>query len=149
MEIRRFETQDAEETSDLVCEGLRKECSNYKMSEIEKYCRDYSPSGLITLSKEHEMWVSHDKNLITGMTSRSGNIVRMCYVLPGLIRKGIGKNLMSHLESYMKRENYTLALVVAAKNSIHFYESLGYKKYAESKGDILMKKELLQRYIKR
>ena len=79
-----------------------------------------------------------------GWGSVSGDLVTGLYVRPSVGLRGVGRKIVSSLESRIMRKGHVFARLESSQNAVHFYAELGYVAVGppEDDGEISMKKAL-------
>ncbi|WP_017000753.1 GNAT family N-acetyltransferase [Mammaliicoccus lentus] len=134
MNIRMFETKDAEEISELIIHTLR--TTNVKdepVEEIEKVVSTMTPEAIIERASFTNFYVFEEESKIVGTgaigpywDSETESSLFTIFVSPDYQGKGIGKLIIQTLESdfYFKRaERIEIPSSITA---VHFYRKYGY-----------------------
>jgi GNAT superfamily N-acetyltransferase len=126
--IRRFRAGDADAIADLVQVCLRTVNSrDYPPEIIDRMCAHHVPSRIVELAAQRQMFVAETAaEGIAGTVSREGNKVHTMFVRPGLAGRGIGRQLMRHIESLAAGEGHDHMEAGASITGHGFYQRLGY-----------------------
>lgn len=135
MEIRRFQSPDAEAVSQVVGRTLREvNIRHYPADGIEELARDYSPEKIRAIAAQGHMYVAWDGDRIVGTGAIAGfegsgteSILLTIFVLPEYHGQGVGRAIVESLEQddLFLRSN---RVVVSASITAHeFYAKLGYR----------------------
>ncbi|MEB8092175.1 GNAT family N-acetyltransferase [Mammaliicoccus lentus] len=134
MNIRMFETKDAEEISELIIHTLR--TTNVKdepVEEIEKVVSTMTPEAIIERASFTNFYVFEEESKIVGTgaigpywDSETESSLFTIFVSPDYQGKGIGKLIIQTLESdfYFKRAE--CIEIPASITAVHFYRKYGY-----------------------
>lgn len=134
MNIRMFETKDAEEISELIIHTLR--TTNVKdepVEEIEKVVSTMTPEAIIERASFTNFYVFEEESKIVGTgaigpywDSETESSLFTIFVSPDYQGKGIGKLIIQTLESdfYFKRAERIE--IPASITAVHFYRKYGY-----------------------
>ncbi len=128
MHIRKFNENDAEEASKLICTTLMKvNTKDSPLFAIKEQCSEYSPEEIKKLSKKREIFVAVEKNKIIGTAAIEKNYICSVFMDSSMIGKGIGKQLMKNTESILKDRGYKKSILTSGPTALGFYKKLGYK----------------------
>ncbi|MCH5347820.1 MAG: GNAT family N-acetyltransferase [Oscillospiraceae bacterium] len=134
MEIRRFQLEDAIETSGVIAKTLKVSNSkDYSKEYIEANIVSHSAEILIERAKEGHMYVVCDDSQIIGCGAIAGywgstteSILLTIFVLPEYQGKGIGSKIIETLE----QDEYFLRAkrieIPASITAVEFYRKMGY-----------------------
>ena len=134
MEIRRFQPEDAIETSGVIAKTLKVSNSkDYSKEYIEANIVSHSAEILIERAKEGHMYVVCDDSQIIGCGAIAGywgstteSILLTIFVLPEYQGKGIGSKIIETLE----QDEYFLRAkrieIPASISAVEFYRKMGY-----------------------
>lgn len=144
--IRRFAPGDVAEVRDVIHRALREVCSkSYPAEIIAEVCDRFSAEHLLKLGAGTHMYVAESVSgriLGTGSIapyfgSEKESVLLTIYVLPDLIGRGIGSEIVGALEKdeFFLRANRIE--VPSALNAVGFYRKMGYdfKDGRETPGD--------------
>lgn len=134
MEIRRFQTEDAIETAQVIARTL--EISNsrdYSKEYIEANIVSHSAKILIERAKDGHMYVVCDASRIIGCGAIAGywgstteSILLTILVLPEYQGKGVGKQIVQTLEQdefFLRAKRIEIPASITA---VEFYRKMGY-----------------------
>ncbi|MBU1136114.1 MAG: GNAT family N-acetyltransferase [Nanoarchaeota archaeon] len=129
MEIRKFKKEDARKVSNLIRKCFREVNSkDYPKKVIDFMCSHFSPKKIIVNSAKRQIFVAVEKDKIIGTVSIHDNIILTVFVNPKIHGKGIGKKLMTKVESEAKKNGFKSVKLPSSITAIDFYKKLGYKK---------------------
>lgn len=134
MIIRRFETHDAKEVSSLIRRNfLEVNIHDYKQEEIEILCTEYNSEKIIKIASYAHTYVACEDAKIIGTGSISSfwgskteSILLTVFVLPEFHKCGVGKKIISTLESddlFLRANRIEIPSSITA---CQFYEKMGY-----------------------
>ena len=133
--IRRFAQEDAAEVLNIIRRALREVCAEcYPADIIAEVCSRFSVEQLVRQGAEMHMYVAESASgriLGTGTIapfwgSETESILLTIYVLPDVIGRGIGSEIVRTLEQdeFFLRANRIE--VPSALNAVGFYQKMGY-----------------------
>ncbi len=106
----------------------------------------FTPGRFIQDAKRFKIYVAEYNNKIAGTATFDEGWIRAVFVNPIFHEKGIGKELMMHLEKIAKKFGFRSVNLKSSPFAKNFYNKIGYKKIKDIKGEvghmILMKKKL-------
>jgi GNAT superfamily N-acetyltransferase len=134
MVIRRFLTEDADETAQVITKTLRISNSmDYSAENIEANINSHSPDVLKERAKGAHMYVACDNEKIVGCGSITGywgskteSILLTIFVLPEYQNKGVGRKIIETLESdefFLRAKRVEIPASITA---CEFYKKMGY-----------------------
>lgn len=136
MEIRSFRPGDAPEISDVIGRCLREVNSrDYPESVITLMCEHFTAGRIAELAGERQMFVAVEDGTVVGTVSRDGNKVFTMFVRPGTIGRGVGRQLMRHIEALAAAEGHAYMETGASISAHGFYQRLGYLDVRTSETD--------------
>ena len=132
--VRKFESRDANEVSDLIIKTLRTtNAKDYSSEYIENDVKMFTPSGVIERAGWTHFYVVCDKERIVGCGAigsywgkEDESSLFNIFVLPEYQGKGVGRKIIETLE---KDEYFSRAKRVEIPASItacEFYKKMGY-----------------------
>lgn len=91
-----------------------------------------------------ELLIAMVEGIAAGWGSASGDLITGLYVCPFFALRGVGRRIMSSLESRIMSEGRTSARLESSPNALQFYKGLGYVPVAppQDDGAIPMQKAL-------
>ncbi|MBB2947428.1 GNAT superfamily N-acetyltransferase [Actinoplanes lutulentus] len=126
MQIRLFRPEDAPAVSAVIRACLRDVNSrDYPPDVIDTMSAHFDPARVQELAARREMFVA-ESDQILGTVSRDGNKVYTMFVRPDQIGSGIGRRLMTHIESLAAAEGFDHMETGASITGHGFYQRLGY-----------------------
>lgn len=147
-QIRRFQTDDAEEVSNLIRWTLIEVNSvDYPRAVITNQVHAFTAEKICDLAARREVYVIAQDGKLLGTASLEEDVIYTVFVLPAHQGRGIGTRLMKHLEERAQTQGHTLITVPSSTTAYAFYEKLGYRAVREVYSDeaglnIIMEKEL-------
>lgn len=134
MVIKRFLTDDADETAKVIAKTLRiSNSQDYPAENIEANILSHTPNVLKERAKGAHMYVVCDNENIVGCGSIAGfwgskteSILLTIFVLPEYQNKGIGRKIIETLESdefFLRAKRIEIPASITA---CEFYKKLGY-----------------------
>lgn len=134
MDIRRFESKDADDVSQLISTTLRvSNKSDYSPQEIEMLLTELTAEKLRERAEQGHFYVVCDDTKIVGCGciapfwgSETESILLTIFVLPEYQGRGIGRKIIQTLE----QDEYALRAerieIPASKTGVEFYLKQGY-----------------------
>jgi predicted N-acetyltransferase YhbS len=152
MRIRKFKKEDAKRVSNIIRKCLKEvNIKEYSPKVIVSLCNFFTPSLIISNSKNRTIFVAAEKGKVIGTASLKGDTVFTVFVDPKIHRKGVGSKLMDKVEELAKKKGYKTVKVPSSFGAFEFYKRRGYKKvkinHAKAKNHadtIEMKKRLVK-----
>ena len=127
MIIRRFNSQDAAPTSDLIRTTMRiSNAHDYPLERLQPLIDYFSPEKVLQLSTERICLVAEDDQQIVGTAALEGNELSTFFVHPDYQGRGIGTQLLHALETHARDVGFPRLLVDASLTGVPFYERHGY-----------------------
>ncbi|MEU1586861.1 GNAT family N-acetyltransferase [Micromonospora sp. NPDC005710] len=124
--IRLFDNADAAAVAGLIERCLRDVNSrDYPSEVIERMCAHFTAQRIKELAVQRQMFVAESDG-IAGTVSRDGNKVYTMFVHPRAAGRGIGRQLMRHIESLAATDGYDHMETGASITGHGFYHRLGY-----------------------
>lgn len=134
MEIRKFVSEDAEETARMIRRTLRiSNSKDYSLENIEKNIDSHSATKLLERAKHAHMYVACDDDKIVGCGgidcywgSKTESIILTVFVMPEYQNKGLGKTIIRTIEKdefFLRAERVEIPASITA---CEFYRKLGY-----------------------
>jgi GNAT superfamily N-acetyltransferase len=135
--IRRFESGDADDVSQLIIDNLMLvNILDYGEAAVRQIARFYSPPWLLEYAQSGETFVAVDRSSIVGTATLEQNRVRNVFVRIDHHRQGIGKILMQHIEGIASKQNKAQLVLLADISAVDFYRKLGYVQGEEKEIEI-------------
>jgi len=133
--IRRFAPEDAAQVLNIIHRALREVCSkSYPADIIAEVCDRFSIEQLHRQCMKYHMYVAESASgrlLGTGTIapfrgSETESVLLTIYVLPDVIGRGVGSEIVRSLEkdAFFLRANRIE--VPSAVNAVDFYRKMGY-----------------------
>lgn len=131
--VRAATADDAPAVSRVILKALRQSNSkDYSPEVIERVEASFSPSALLKLFQQREVFVALHEQQIVGTASLDGKAVRTMFVTPDVQRQGIGRRLMETVEGAARRAGIDVLAVPSSVTAEQFYANLGYKVVRDS-----------------
>jgi len=128
MKIRQFVPEDAVSVSQLIIHNLQLvNIRDYSIEAIDALMPFFTPDRIIDESKYQYMIVCVIKNDLVGTASLDNDRVRNVFVDVDQHMKGIGRVLMSDIETFARRKNKKSIYLHSSLLAEGFYRKLGYK----------------------
>ncbi|MDJ1134481.1 GNAT family N-acetyltransferase [Streptomyces iconiensis] len=130
--VRPFRPGDAPRVAEIVRRCLREVNSrDYPAHIIDKMCAHFTAERFTELSRSRLISVAEDTRVL-GTVSREGNTIYSMFVDPDLAGRGIGRQLMEHIEAEAARDGFGHMETGASITAHHFYLKLGYTDVRET-----------------
>lgn len=134
MDIRRFENNDAQEVSELVCRNfIEINSKDYLLSDMVKLAQAYNSDKIKSIASYAHMYVVTNDNIIVGTGSISSfwgseteSILLTIFVLPEYHGKGIGTLIIKTLEQDELFLRANRIEIPSSKTACEFYVKMGY-----------------------
>lgn len=131
--VRAATVDDAPAVSRVILKALRQSnAKDYSPEVIERVEASFSPSALVKLFQQREVFVALHEQQIVGTASLDGRAVRTMFVTPDVQRQGIGRRLMETVEAAARRAGIDVLAVPSSVTAEQFYANLGYKAVRDS-----------------
>jgi len=125
--IRPAVTADIEIMSALMIEAIRAtNFSDYSPEDLKLTYQNFTPAKVEEKMQVRDMFVYETAQRIVGTVSLEGDILHSLFVQPSLQGKGIGLQLVEHIENLAKRRGYDKMLLSSSITAKPFYVRLGY-----------------------
>lgn len=149
MTIRPFRPDDAPAVSCLIARDLREvNAKDYPAETINAMQLHFSPDNLIKMSQQRQMFVAEDAGRVVATGSLAGNWILTFFVDPDCHGRGVGKQLLAHLEKLAAAQGSIETFVPAGFTAVTFYRKRGYNDAADqskaTKDWIILSKKLAQ-----
>jgi GNAT superfamily N-acetyltransferase len=124
--IRPYRDGDAPAVAAIIARCVREINSrDYPPEIVERMCAHFTPARVAELAGERQMVVA-ETDAVIGTVSRAGNKVYSMFVLPEFIGRGIGRDLMNHIENLAAADGHAFMETGASITAHGFYQRLGY-----------------------
>ena len=131
--IRAFEPEDAVSVSKLVRKVVKESLSkDYPEPTVQLLYIEYKPEYFKEPIHNQKIFIAEDDGKIVGTAAIHGNLIMDVFVDPEYEGKGIGSQLLAHLERLARLQGHTTTQISANPYAIDFYEKLGYIKVEET-----------------
>ena len=127
--FRRFKKKDSKEVSSLISKIFREfNAKDLLKGSIQFFIKKYGEKEISEKWTKDYVIVVEDKDKIiaVGRAKKNGWITH-CYIDKNYMNKGIGKEIMSRLENWLKRIGKRKILLNSSLYALKFYKKLGYK----------------------
>ncbi|QAY86913.1 GNAT family N-acetyltransferase [Pseudomonas arsenicoxydans] len=147
--IRNAMNADAPAISRMIIGTLRESnAQDYSSEIINQVEQSFSPQAILRLLTQRQVIVATLESHIVATASLDQDVVRSVFVEPAYQGNGIGRKLMTRIQSIATTEGLNLLRVPSSITAEGFYASLGFKKirdvFHESERTIIMSKTLGQ-----
>jgi len=131
--VRAATVDDASAVSGVILKALRQSnAADYSPEVIARVETSFSPSALLKLFEQREVFVALQDKRIVGTASFDGRAVRTMFVTPEVQRRGIGRHLMEAVEVAAKKAGIDVLFVPSSVTGEQFYANLGFKAVRDS-----------------
>ena len=133
--IRKAATSDAQSIFDLRIAAINSQCtSHYAAPDLEMWTAGpMSPSFVNMVEDKAYVAMLGDKVVASGMIDLESGKIDAVFVLPSLMRQGIGGRMMAHLEQLARDAGLHQVRLDATLNAAPFYRAEGFT------GDVIAK----------
>jgi len=147
--IRNAMYADAPAISRIIIGTLRESnAQDYSSEIIDQVELSFSPQAILRLLTQRQVIVAILESRVVATASLEHDVVRSVFVEPAYQGKGIGRQLMTKIQSIAIAGGFNLLRVPSSITAEGFYASLGFKKirdiFHESERTIIMSKTLVQ-----
>ncbi|WP_434597599.1 GNAT family N-acetyltransferase [Pseudomonas sp. R4-83] len=148
VQIRNASDSDAPAISKTIINALRESnARDYSSDIIDQVVQGFSVPAVLRMLTERQVLVATIDGHIVATASLQKNIIRSVFVDPQYHRRGIGRHLISTIESIALDAGLSLLNVPSSIPAEGFYASLGFRKirdeYYQSERTIIMAKMLM------
>jgi len=130
----------------IICTLRESNAQDYSSEIIDQVELSFSPQAILRLLTQRQVFVAVFESLVVATASLDHDVVRSVFVDPAYQRKGIGRQLMTRIQSIAIAGGFNLLRVPSSITAEGFYASLGFKKirdeFHESERTIIMSKTL-------
>ena len=147
--IRNAMYADAPAISRVIIGTLRESnAQDYSSEIIDQVELSFSPQAILRLLTQRQVFVAILESHVVATASLDHDVVRSVFVEPAYQGKGIGRQLMTKIQSIAIAGGLNLLRVPSSITAESFYASLGFKKIRDvfhgSERTIIMSKILVQ-----
>ena len=129
IQIRRYESSDAEAVSKLIRTTMRiANSGDYPMQRLQPLIDYFSPAKVERLGHERECLVAEEDREIIGTAALDGDELVTFFVDPGHQGKGVGSALLKELEAIAVLQGRGELRIEASLIGARFYEHHGYRR---------------------
>lgn len=130
--IRKAQLSDAAELSALICETAQTLLKpHYSKEQWDIFTGYYSVQALTGKMPRQAVFCAESDGLIVGTIALDEDLVVGFYTRLQHINQGIGKRLMTHLETYAQSKGLAELRLLASPVGLAFYYSNGWQKIEE------------------
>lgn len=127
--IRIATSEDAIAISRVVCGALRgTNAKDYTPTVIDLVEQSFSPEAILHFLTQRQVYVATIGHQVVATASLDQDVVRSVFVDPSHQGKGIGRQLMTKIQSVAVGVGIKLLRVPSSITAEGFYTSLGFKK---------------------
>ena len=127
VKLRVFEPEDLVQVKNLIDNTIDVIYSYYPVEFINYWKSNvHSEERILTEARQGCIIVAELNKKIVGTGTLLGKEITRVFVMTKFQRKGIGKLIMSNLESRAKKDKVEVVYLTSTAVSKAFYESLGY-----------------------
>ncbi|MGO4294331.1 GNAT family N-acetyltransferase [Chitinophaga sp. RAB17] len=150
--IRAAQPSDAKQLSDLICENAEKLLKpHYNNEQWNIFIKYYSVQVLSEKIASQTVFCAERDGQIIGTAALDGDFVVGFYTRLQYVNQGIGKQLMTYLETYAQSKGLTTLQLAASPEGLAFYYKNGWQKvkdftiehYGVGFEETLMSKQIL------
>jgi N-acetylglutamate synthase-like GNAT family acetyltransferase len=147
--IRNAMDADAPAISRVIIGTLRESnAQDYSSEVINQVEQSFSPQAILRLLMQRQVFVATFGSHVVATASLEQNVVRSVFVEPAYQGRGIGRQLMTSIQSIAVAGGINELRIPSSITAEGFYASLGFKKvrdvFHESERTIIMSKILAQ-----
>jgi putative acetyltransferase len=151
--IRRAKSEDNDAIGRVHLRAIKEICaSRYTSEEIEAWAQPRKPNHYVESISNNEFYVAEENGAVVGFGTLNQELgeIEAVYVLPEVVRRGIGLRILRKLEERARELGVKSLRLNSSLNAVPFYKRAGYKPQGESKhrlssgvevGCVLMTKE--------
>jgi N-acetylglutamate synthase-like GNAT family acetyltransferase len=127
--IREARYKDAPAISLVVQAALREtNAQDYSQEIIDQVVRSFSPAEILRFLASRRVYVACVEDRIVATGSLAGDVIRSVFVNPNYQRQGVGRHLMTTIESVAAQNGVETLRVPSSITAQGFYLSLGFEK---------------------
>jgi predicted N-acetyltransferase YhbS len=131
--VRAATLDDVPAVSRVILEALRRSnAKDYSPEVISRVETSFSPSALLNLFQQREVFVAVHDQRIVGTASLDRRAVRTMFVTPEIQRQGVGRRLMEAVEGAARKAGIDVLAVPSSVTAEQFYAKLGYEAVRDS-----------------
>jgi len=128
--FRRAVPSDSGDISRVLIRSIKELCyldHQGDAAKIADWCANKSPDHVLAwLESGAGIWVCEDASTILGVGGLRCEEITLLYLHPNAVGRGVGKALLSHLESAMLHSGVETAKLSATKTGLPFYLPQGW-----------------------
>ncbi|MEO1517461.1 MAG: GNAT family N-acetyltransferase [Bacteroidota bacterium] len=127
MIIKKAKPQDARRISYLIRQNTDKVADNpYSEAQKKAWKQANTPGKIAKSMQQKTIWCAWEKGRLMGTIARKGNELMGLYVSHTQRGKGIGGQLLAHLEAQARAAGITDLFLYATPSGEVFYQSRGF-----------------------
>lgn len=146
--IRPFQPDDSPAVSALIIRCLKEvNQADYTPQQIERLCQAFAPDQVKKRFGQRLSFVALQKGQIIGTVTLKQNEIGSLFILPDYHKRGIGQQLLRHIEQVALQNKQTEVIAYSSLTAIDFYQHHGYTQIdqkEEADGEISLK---IQKYL--
>ncbi|KOX98401.1 GNAT family N-acetyltransferase [Pseudomonas nunensis] len=128
-EIRPANPQDAAAISQVIIQSLRQSnAQDYSAEIIAQVETSFSTESILLLLSQRQVFVATLDHQVVATASLDHDIIRSVFVAPDHQGSGIGRQLMTTLQSVARDANIKILRVPSSITAEGFYLKLGFQK---------------------
>ncbi|KPN89874.1 GNAT family N-acetyltransferase [Pseudomonas nunensis] len=128
-EIRLANPQDAAAISQVIIQSLRQSnAQDYSAEIIAQVETSFSTESILLLLSQRQVFVATLDHQVVATASLDHDIIRSVFVAPDHQGSGIGRQLMTTLQSVARDANIKILRVPSSITAEGFYLKLGFQK---------------------
>jgi N-acetylglutamate synthase-like GNAT family acetyltransferase len=125
--IKEAEMEDCEAISQLISENTRVVSENkYSEEQMQVWIIHTRPEAIQKLLERRTIFCAFLKNELVGTIALEDGEMVGLYISVSYLRKGIGKELLIHLENYVRALNIDSLSLTSTPAGLPFYLANGY-----------------------
>ena len=130
--FREAVASDSKEACAVLIESINTICApfyNYDKDTISKWLDNKTPANVrkwIESENTYCVVAEDNENNVVGFSCISGDEIMLLYVVPNVLYKGVGKNMLAKLENHARLSGINKIKAVSSLSAKEFYERNGY-----------------------
>ncbi|BAN48194.1 GNAT family N-acetyltransferase [Metapseudomonas resinovorans] len=134
LEIRRAWRCDAQAAYDIRLQAIRHQCGTaYSAEQVRAWTAVPLSNWYRDLVESHfYLACIKGRPIATGMIDLEKGEIGALFVLPEFMKRGVGKNMIAHLEDLARAAGLTDVHLEATLNAVDFYQRCGFTGDVES-----------------
>lgn len=119
--------KDARRISYLIHKNTDANPNRYTAEQIQAWKKYNTPTQIANQLNDRTVFCAKIGNRLVGTIALKAGMVLGFYVSPSYRGKGIGRTLLSHLETYARRQHLSKLHLTSSPSALRFYKNNGYK----------------------